>query len=147
MLVLEVLPLQVLLCWETNIYGSSCGQAYILNDKGLNIILSLIILLFVELGGEIVIVKLKSLKCKALSSLSEVLKVALFSILRFTIASVIRCNNLRMISVHKNKEAAEKDRMKNSNKDEKVFTDLFMYLVFCSYKVDEIIESAQLRNK
>lgn len=100
-----------------------------------------------ELGGEIVIVKLKSLKCKALSSLSEVLKVALFSVLRFTIASVIRCNNLRMISVHKNKEAAEKDRMKNSNKDEKVFTDLFMYLVFCSYKVDEIIESVQLRNK
>ena len=52
-----------------------------------------------------------------------------------------------MISVHKNKEAAEKDRMKNSNKDEKVFTDLFMYLVFCFYKVDEIIESVQLRNK
>ena len=84
-----------------------------------------------ELGGEIVIVKLKSLKCKAFSSLSEVLKVALFSVLGFTIASVIRCNNLRMISVLTNKEAAEKDKMKNSNKDEKGsyrFIHLFSFL-------------------
>ena len=80
------------------------------------------------------IVKLKSSKCKAFSSLSEVLNVALFSVLALTIAIVIRCNNLRIISVHANKEAAERDKLKNSNKDEKgiyrfirVLSFLFIY--------------------